>query len=523
MYLNCKVLYDEPMSVVFIDGKSLELEDLVAVARGNSPVELSGAAIINVKKSREYIDKLVREERVVYGVTTGFGKFSDVSISKDDTETLQRNLIVSHACGVGRLLPEDTVRAVMLLRANALSRGFSGVRLETIQGLLDMLNKGVHPAIPEKGSLGASGDLAPLSHMVLPLLGLGEAYYKGELLGGAEAMKRAGIKTVVLSSKEGLALINGTQVMTGIGALTVYDSLNLLKLCDISASMTAESLNVILDAFMPELHEIRPHQGQIDTAANVLRILEGSERTGRQGEIRTQDAYSLRCIPQIHGASKDAIKFASDRVAIEINSVTDNPIIFPQFDAAVSGGNFHGQPMALPFDFLGIALAELADVAERRIERLLNPNLSGLPAFLTEFGGLHSGFMIAQYTAAALVSENKVLAHPASVDSIPSSANQEDHVSMGTIAARKAREIYFNARDVLAIELLAAAQAFDVNQKDKGKKLGGGTNAAYNEIRKVVGKLGEDREMSPDFNKIAELIDSNIIVEAVERAVGTLN
>ena len=510
------------MNQTLIDGNSLTLQDVANVARKNYKVDLTEAAVERIKKSREYVDRLVQEEKVVYGITTGFGEFSKVHISKNETEALQKNLIVSHACGVGKHLSQETVRAVMLLRANALSKGFSGARLQTIQTLLEMLNKGLHPAIPEKGSLGASGDLAPLSHMVLPLLGLGEAYYNDELLDGGEAMKQAGITPITLTSKEGLALINGTQVMTGIGALAIYDSLNLLKLFDISAAMTMEALNGITDAYIPDIHEIRPHQGQMDTAANMLRLLAGSQRVTKGGEVRVQDAYSLRCVPQIHGASKDAVNYVRSKVEIEINSVTDNPIILAEKDKAISGGNFHGQPMALSFDFLGIALAELANVCERRIERLVNPQLSGLVPFLTERGGLHSGFMIAQYTAAALVSENKVLAHPASVDSIPSSANQEDHVSMGTIAARKAREIYFNASRVAAIELFAAAQGIDLNEKSKGKKLGAGTQAAYDEIRKVVQKVSEDREMYIDFNKLAEIIDANTIVEAVEKAAGAL-
>ena len=510
------------MDTVLIDGKSLSLHDLVKVSKGHASVGLTDTAIRNIKRSSEYVAKLVKEERVVYGITTGFGKFSDVKISKAEAEELQKNLIISHACGVGKHLPIETVKAIMLLRANALSQGFSGIRLETVLALLDMLNKGVCPAIPEKGSIGSSGDLAPLAHMVLPLIGRGEAYHNGELISGAEAMKRAGITPVVLTSKEGLALINGTQTMTAIGGLTLCDAINLSKLCDISSALTLEALNGVTDAFMPQLHAVRPHKGQMDTAANLLKILHNSQRTTKQGEIRVQDAYSLRCIPQVHGASKDAIKYVSDKVAIEINSVTDNPIVFAEDDIAVSGGNFHGQPMALSFDFLGIALSELADISERRIERLVNPQLSGLPAFLTENGGLHSGFMIAQYAAAALVSENKVLAHPASVDSIPTSANQEDHVSMGTIAARKAREIYFNTSRVVAIELLAAAQAIDLNSRYKDKKLGAGTQAAYNEIRKTVKKLSVDREMYLDFNKAAELIEANIIVEAVEKAVGPL-
>ncbi|MCL2231611.1 MAG: histidine ammonia-lyase [Treponema sp.] len=511
------------MDTVTIDGESLRLKDLMLVARQNYKVVLSEAAKKSIIESREYVDRLVQEGRVVYGITTGFGEFSKVSIAKEEAELLQKNLIVSHACGVGNHLPLDSVRALMLLRANALSKGFSGIRLETVQTLIDMLNAGISPAIPEKGSLGASGDLAPLSHMVLPLLGLGEAYYKGELLPGAEAMKRAGVTPAVLTSKEGLALINGTQVMTGVGALALYDGLNLLKLCDIAAALTFEALNGVTDAYMPDIHGIRPHAGQIDTASNLLRLLEKSERVTKAGELRVQDAYSLRCVPQVHGASKDALRYVAGKVAIEMNAVTDNPIILADRDMAVSGGNFHGQPMALSFDFMGIALAELANISERRIERLVNPTLSGgLPAFLTEQGGLHSGFMIAQYSAAALVSENKVLAHPASVDSIPSSAGQEDHVSMGTVAARKARDIYFNVSRVAAIELFAAAQAIDLSPKFKGKRLGKGTQAAYDMIRCAVDTVTSDRELYLDFNKVAALIDTNKIVEAVEAAVGEL-
>ena len=512
------------MNCVTINGESTTIKDIINVARNGYQVKISEDAVKKIQRARDFVDKLVEADKAVYGITTGFGEFSKVSISKEQAGELQRNLIISHSCGVGDHFPEEVVRAIMVLRVNALSKGFSGIRLETINGLVEMLNKGVHPAIPEKGSLGASGDLAPLSHMVLPLIGEGEAYYQGKLMNGAEAMKAAGITPVRLTSKEGLALINGTQVMTAVGLLTAYDAMNLSKLCDISASLTIEALNGITDAFMPELHEVRPHAGQITTAKNLLRILEGSERTTHQGELRVQDAYSLRCLPQILGASKDAIQFVLDKVAIEINAVTDNPIILVDKEMAVSGGNFHGQPMALPFDFLGIAIAELANIAERRIERLVNPALSnGLPAFLTEQGGLHSGFMIAQYAAAALVSENKVLAHPASVDSIPSSANQEDHVSMGTIAARKAKEILFNASQVVAIELFAATQGIDLNSKDKGKKLGKGTKIAYDLVREVIPVVKEDRVMYPDFKKAAALIQNNSIVESVENTVGALD
>lgn len=507
------------MSKVYIDGNSLTIEDIVNVARKGYKVEIQTEAIDRINRSRAIVDEFVNEKKVVYGITTGFGKFSDVLISKDEAQDLQRNLIISHATGVGNPLDEDISRAIMLLRANALAKGFSGIRLSTIEKLLEMLNAGVTPLIPEKGSLGASGDLAPLSHMVLVLLGEGEALYQGKEYTGLEAMKMAGIETIDLTSKEGLALINGTQVMTAVGALTTYDAISAVKLADISAAMTIEALNGITDAFDPRIHEIRPHQGQMDTAANLLRLVDGSGLTSRQGELRVQDAYSLRCLPQIHGASKDALNYVINKINIEINSVTDNPIIIPDDKVAISGGNFHGQPMALAFDFLGIALSEIANSSERRIERLVNPALNNLPAFLTPKGGLHSGFMIAQYSAAALVSENKVLAHPASVDSIPSSANQEDHVSMGTIAARKAKDILFNAMNVLSIEVLAAAQAIDFGDSSK---LGSGTMVAYKAVRKDVEKLVDDRPMYKDINKVYNLVKNHVIVEDVETAIGSI-
>ncbi|KAB3529028.1 histidine ammonia-lyase [Alkaliphilus serpentinus] len=504
------------MNKIIIDGNSLTLEVVASVARDFVAVEISNEAIEKMQESRRLVDEFVNEERVVYGITTGFGKFSDVAISKDETEDLQKNLITSHACGVGEPLPEDVVRAIMLLRANALAKGYSGVRLSTVNTLLDMLNKGVHPIIPEKGSLGASGDLAPLAHMVLVMIGLGEATYKGERMRGRDAMDKAGIPIIRLTAKEGLALINGTQVMTAIGALTVFDCKKLLKLADIAGAMTVEAQRGIVDAFSPLVHGVRPHKGQLETAENLLKLLENSTYTTRQGEIRVQDAYTLRCIPQIHGGSRDAIGYVESKLMIEMNAATDNPLIFTEDQRVISGGNFHGQPMALAFDFLGIAISELANVSERRTERLVNPQLSSLPAFLTAKGGLNSGFMIAQYAAAALVSENKVLAHPASVDSIPSSANQEDHVSMGTIAARKAREIYKNAVNVLAIELLAAAQAIDFYE---GHKLGKGTEIAYRVIRDHVDRLQEDREFYIDINKCSKLIFNHEIVNKVDEVI----
>lgn len=461
---------------IIITGNDLSLEEIVDVARKGCKISLSEDTIKSVLESRKIIDDIVENEKVVYGVTTGFGEFCNVSISKEDCNTLQENLIRSHACGYGPAFSTDIVRTIMLTRANALAKGYSGIKLETLNTLIEMLNKGVHPVIPEKGSLGASGDLAPLAHMVLPMLGLGEAEYQGEVMSGKEAMEKAGIPTIVLDAKEGLALINGTQVLTSTGALAVYDAIELLKVSDIAAALTIEALRGITDAFDERIHVIRAHAGQLATARNLLKLVEGSTYVTRQGELRVQDAYSLRCVPQIHGASKDSINYVKSKVEIEINSVTDNPIITREGDV-ISGGNFHGEPMAQPFDFLGIGAAEIANVSERRLERLINPQLNDLPAFLAKHGGLNSGFMITQYAAAALVSENKVLAHPASVDSIPSSANQEDLVSMGTIAARKARDIIQNATRVVATELMAACQAIDF-RAGKGFKLGKGTAEA---------------------------------------------
>lgn len=499
--------------MLVLNGNELSLKDMINVTRNGEKIALSEDSVERIKSAEAFVKKVVDEKRVVYGITTGFGKFSDVVISKEETAALQKNLIMSHSCGVGKPLSEDVVIGVMLLRINNFANGRSGIRLSSVETLVEMINKRVVPVIPEKGSLGASGDLAPLSHMVLVMLGMGEAFYGGERMSGGDAMKRAGIQTVELTSKEGLALINGTQVMTSVGAHALYDALGLSVVADIAAALTIESLRGVVDAFDPRLHSARPHAGQMQTAANLRALLSGSALTTRQGEIRVQDAYALRCVPQIHGATKDALQYIASKVDIEINAVTDNPLIFAEDDVAYSGGNFHGQPMALPFDFLGIAVAELANVSERRVERLVNPALSGLPAFLTERGGVNSGFMIAQYAAAALVSENKVLAHPASVDSIPSSANQEDHVSMGTIAARKAADIVYNTSYVLAIELLCAAQALDIEKNSD--KLSPAGKKVYDAVRNVVSYMDKDRVLNVDIEKVRELVMSGQLLEVI--------
>ncbi|TGE31146.1 histidine ammonia-lyase [Desulfosporosinus sp. Sb-LF] len=502
---------------IFLDGESLTFEKMVSVARYGAKARLNPAAKEKILKSREYVDNLIEGNKTVYGITTGFGMFSNVLISKEDAKKLQRNLIMSHATGVGEPLPSEVVRGILLLRANALAKGFSGIRLSTLETLLEVLNAGIVPVVPEKGSLGASGDLAPLSHMVLVLIGEGEAFYKGRRMSGREALTQAGLEPVILEGKEGLALINGTQVMTAVAALAVWDAEILWESANITAALTFEALEGIHDAFDPKIHAARPHSGQIEVAQQIRLLTEGSTFVAGKQRLRVQDAYALRCIAQVHGPSGDAVEYVKKVVEIEMNSATDNPLIFPEEGEVLSGGNFHGQPVALAMDFLGIAVAELANISERRLERLVNPNLSGLPAFLTADGGLNSGFMIVQYSAASLVSENKILAHPASVDSIPSSANQEDHVSMGTIAARKARSILENTVNVLAMELLAACQGVDLRKGKEELQLGKGSEGAYQLVRTKVSTLGEDRVMYPDIQVAKELVSSGKLVTAVRR------
>lgn len=508
------------MRTVSLGMDGMTLEDLIAVARWGALVELSPESEERIRSGRALVDQWVREERRIYGVTTGFGALSDVAISAKDTRRLQENILMSHAAGVGAPLDAQTVRAVMALRVKDFARGHSGIRLQTAQHLRDMLNRGIVPLVPEKGSVGASGDLAPLAHLALVLLGKGEAFFEGRRCSGAEALAACALKPLQLESAEGLALVNGTQVMTAIGGLAVYDASRLSKLTDIAASMTLEVLMGSRTEFNPRIHQVRPHPGQIAAAANMERITRNSEIISSHKDCsRIQDAYTLRCSPQVHGATKDAVAYCRRVIETEMNSSTGNPLIFADSGEFLLGGNFHGQPVALAMDFMGMAVAELANISERRIERLVNPKLSGLPAFLVSDGGLNSGFMIAQYTAAALVSENKVLAHPASVDSIPTSANKEDHVSMGTIAARKCREIVANTENVIAIELLCAAQGLDLFTN---LKPGEGTLAAYQVIRKSISHLDTDRFLAADINAMRELMRSGEILRAVEEKVGEL-
>jgi histidine ammonia-lyase len=501
-----------------VDGMTLEA--LVVIAREGARVRLTKEAETRIVGTRKLVEKWVEERKTIYGITTGFGGLSDVPISKEDARRLQKNIIMSHSAGVGDLLDEETVRATIALRIKDLARGHSGIRLETVLSLQEVLNRGICPVIPEKGSVGASGDLAPLAHLSLVLLGLGEAFCKGKRIPGAEALRRCGIQPLKLEAAEGLALVNGTQLMTAIGGLAVYDALRLSKMADIAAAVSLEVLMGTNTEFDPRIHQVKPHPGQIAAANNMRRITKNSEIISSHKDCsRIQDAYTLRCSPQVHGASKDAIAYARKVVETEMNASTNNPLIFLDSEEFLLGGNFHGQHVALAMDFLSMGVSELGSIAERRIERLVNPQLSGLPAFLVSDGGINSGFMIAQYTAAALVSENKVLSHPACVDSIPTSANKEDHVSMGTISARKCRDVVRNTEHVIAIELLCGAQAMDLFTN---MKPGEGTRVAYSIIRDAVRSLEKDRILSEDIETIVKLVRNEEVLKAVEEVCGPL-
>jgi histidine ammonia-lyase len=487
--------------MVMLTGQNLTLKDVKEVLFSKQMVSASPKSMEAVQKSREAVERIVSEQKVVYGINTGFGKFSDVLIDKEHVRDLQLNLIRSHACGVGEPFPEIVSRAMLLLRANALLKGYSGARPIVIERLLELLNKDIIPVIPQQGSLGASGDLAPLSHQALVLVGEGEVFYKGKRMDSLEALQQEGICPLTLEAKEGLALINGTQAMTAMGVVGYLEAEQLAFESELIASMTIEGLHGIMDAFAEEVHLARGYQQQIDTAKRIRGYLSDSLLTTVQGELRVQDAYSLRCIPQVHGASWQALDYVKEKLEIEINAATDNPLIFDDGEKVISGGNFHGQPIAFAMDFMKIAVAELANISERRIERLVNPQLNDLPPFLSPEPGLQSGAMIMQYAAAALVSENKTLAHPASVDSIPSSANQEDHVSMGTIAARHAYQIIQNVRRVLSIELICAMQAVEIRGIGK---MATQTRKFYEKGREQVPSIKQDRIFSKDIEKAAE-------------------
>ncbi len=513
---------------LLIDGNNLNLEKIEVFIESNQKVALTRDAKTKIVKARKLIEDWVNNDKVIYGVTTGFGEFSNVKISKNNIEELQRNLIVSHSAGVGELLPPFIVKLMMLLRVNALAKGNSGIRLETLELLVNLINNNIIPAIPSQGSVGSSGDLAPLAHLVLALLGKGKVQVFNEvnsktetfpkLISAKSALKKFGLSPISLKAKEGLALINGTQMMTAFASFICIKAKELAKLADISGALSHEALRGTDKAYDLRLHNLRPYVGQIKTAKNMLALIKDSEirKSHLENDERVQDSYSLRCIPQIHGASKDTTDYVCSIVEIELNSVTDNPLIFPNEKDYIEGGNFHGQPIALVMDYMGIALSELANVSERRIERLVNGQLSNLPRFLTKQGGLNSGLMIAQYTAASLVSENKTLAHPASVDSIPTSANQEDHNSMGSIASRKCHQILKNVQTVISIELMCASQGVEFL---KPLKCGIGTTAAYSKIREVIKPLNHDRELHLDIQKVLTIVKNNSLLDYVEKKV----
>jgi histidine ammonia-lyase len=508
-------------------GRPIGIVDLWQIAHRERRCALDGDAAARIDASRRAVESVMRQGDAappIYGVNTGFGALAETHIATADIAQLQRNLVRSHACGVGPDLPNEAVRAMMVLRAQVIAYGYSGVRRQLVELLVAMLNADVCPRVPAQGSVGASGDLAPLAHLALALIGEGEARYQGELLPAAEALARAGLEPVVLEAKEGLALINGTQYMTALGALALRRAAELCTAADIAGATCIEALKGSKRPFEERLMVVRPHPGQARVAANLRALLAESEiMESHVGCGKVQDPYSLRCMPQVHGATRDALAWAEEVVERELNSVTDNPTVFlgagePEF---VSGGNFHGQPVALALDLAALAVAELANISERRVEQLVNPALStGLPPFLARDSGLCSGFMIAQVASASLVSENKILCHPASVDSIPSSANREDHVSMGSIAARKLVQVVDNVSSSLAIELMAAVEGVDLRAP---LVPAAGVAAAQRAVRSVAAAVIEDRPLYPDFARVRDLIESGDLRRQVEAAVGPLH
>jgi len=501
---------------ILIDGDTLKLEEILQVSRNQALVELAPEAAARVRASRELVDRVAAGDTPAYGINTGFGTLAEVRIDKKDLRELQRNLILSHAAGVGTPLPHAEARALLLLRCNVLAKGYSGIRPETLALALEMLNRDVVPVVPERGSVGASGDLAPLAHLALVFIGEGEAFYQGQRMPARQALERAGLQPVVLEAKEGLALVNGTQAMCAVGTHLQLRAEMLADVADIAGSMTLEGLLGSHKPFMHEIHDVRPHQGQKDCAAHLRRILAGSELVETHVNCsKVQDPYSLRCMPQVHGAAREGLRFARGVLEVEVNSATDNPLVFVDSGRIVSGGNFHGQPISLALDVVAMALTQLSSISERRVEQLVNPSLSNLPPFLAKNSGLNSGFMIAQVTSAALVAESRILSHPASVDSIPSSAGREDHVSMGMTAALKGRQVAEHARACLAIEVLVAAQALDFRLPVKPGK---GARAAWELVRSVVPAMDKDRELHKDIEAVSRLIDSGELVAAVRDA-----
>lgn len=489
-----------------LNGKDLTIQDIKQFLKEDGQISISEEALVNVRKSRETVEKIIKNKKTIYGITTGFGLFSDVLIEKEKYNDLQVNLIRSHSCGTGKPFPDNVSLIMMVLRLNTMLKGHSGVTEKLVSLLVEFINRRIIPVIPEQGSLGASGDLAPLSHLALALIGEGDVHYKGETRNAKEVLHEVGLEPHSLQAKEGLALINGTQAMTSQGVIAYIEAENIAYHAEWIAALTHQALNGIVDAYDEHVHIVRNFNEQVEVAERMRNWLEGSKLTTRQGEVRVQDAYTLRCIPQIHGASFQVLNYVKEKLELEMNAANDNPLIFDNDDETlvISGGNFHGQPIAFAVDFLKIGVAELANVSERRLERLVNPQLNGgLPAFLSPEPGLQSGAMIMQYAAASLVSENKTLAHPASVDSIPSSANQEDHVSMGTIGARHAYQIIQNVRRVISIECIIALQAVEIKGVDK---LSPKTKAKYEELRSIIPSITQDRVFHHDIEKVCEYL-----------------
>lgn len=515
------------MKALTVKGKDLKVDDIVAVADGRK-VKLDRTAAKAMKRSRAAVEKLVSEERVVYGITTGFGRFKDQIIAVDDVGALQENLVRSHAVGVGPLLDERAVRAMLLVRANTLAAGYSGVRLVVVERLFDFLNHGIHPQIPAKGSLGASGDLAPLAHLALTLIGEGKVVHNGKTRKTSTVLKKLGLEPIKLQAKEGLALTNGTTMMVGKGALLVRRAIDLAHAAEIAACMTLEALYGTDRAYDERVHAVRPHPRQIDCAAFLRKLLDGSKLLRQSDPQNVQDPYTLRCVPQVHGAVRDAIAYARWVINIELNAVNDNPLIFIDDQGeidVVSAGNFHGEPIALATDYLKLAIVDLGNMSERRTARLVDADSNGhvLPMFLTPHGGLENGLMIAQYTAASLASENKVLAHPASADSIPSSANTEDHVSMGATAVHHLEQVLDNTETIIAIELLSAAQGIDFRKETLGIRKGGsgkGTGVAYLMIREQVPFLDSDVVLAPLIEKVRQIVHNGSLCKEVVKAIG---
>ena len=510
-------LGDRSKDVVRLDGDSLTMEKVVRVAREFAKVELAPAARDRMAKSRKALEKLVEGGRTIYAINTGVGELVDVRIPPEELKNLQVNLLRSHACGVGERYPVEIVRAMMLLRANALAKGYSGVRPDIVNMLVDMLNKGVHPSVPRQGSVGASGDLVMLAHLGLVMIGEGEADAGQGLEAGASALERKKLSPVSLEPKEAISLINGTQAMGAVGVLTVKDAAVIADNAQIAASMSLEALKGTSSAFDLRISQVRPHKGQLHVSRNMLSLVQGSEIMVSHHDCpKVQDAYSLRCVPQVIGASIDAIWYARDVLGVEMNSATDNPLFFPDDGMVISGGNFHGQPLALAMDFLGLAVHELGSFSERRTARMVDDKLSGLPAFLTRHGGVSSGLMVPQYVAASIVSENKVLVHPASADSIPTSANQEDHNSMGATAAWKARMIAENVRRVIAIEMITAAQGIDFIHLSSSPAI----EKVKGVLRREVPPIEEDRSLTREIEKVADMISQGVFIQAAESACG---